>query len=1002
MKKLLALSLVLLLGVTCMAKWNYFDDIYIGGDVTVIGTVTFADLDIVGDLDVNGALISLDGSTSVISLSAGYVATQSDDIRLGLDADDYMLLVTTNSSANLAITHPGNTPAITWTATSFNFTGTFEVDGFTASGASALNGGITVDTTNFSVDGSSGTIVTAADIDVQGSDITNTTVGAGLHLEATAAAANTATSFVEISGTTAAHATLTGTDIFLDINPIIGIPTGTAADVHLIDLTFSSPAWSTAVTSNVRGIYFAPTIGNATTGTNTVALIDIAAIAGDAQVSLYGIRFGDLTGTGATEQAISIGQNWDYGIDSASSITISDDSQLDLLIYNETTGSDQNSGYLTLRGYDHDTTTPFDMALMTTVTTSTDYRLSFLPTGHGTEVASIDQGGDLQIDGDFTVDGGGIIDTTAAGTLLLDAADQTADTAKIYVSITGSTPAHNAGATTTDIFLDVSPTIGIATGTAVAQTHLIDLTFTTPAWVTAGATGTVRGIYLAPTLGAATTGTNTLALIDIAAITGDDDVDTYGIRMGAMTGGTGTDNAIDIAAGWDAGFDSASPVVLTTAAGDIDVQGEDITNSIAGGGLDFAATQAAAGTATTFYDFVATINAHTSNTPDDVILELSPTLGLPTVVTTARFVNSVFTLPSYATAVASDVDMWFIDPTIGDPSAGTNSFTIIEVAAIGDLDAEQDFYGIRFGDMTQEGGSQTAQAFIVGTGFDAGLDTESPIVLENDEILNNAGDGVVTVTGDDDTGLDLQIISADHNTTGDASLTLDADAGGDDDDTWILRSTANGNAFDIIQHATTEFSISSAGDVTVTGDITVTGGNVIDGSGGGVAVADKGTSVETLGGVQKSIITLTLTGGHDLDLIDGNHGAGIKVYDFPEGRIYVLGVVIDASVAHNGAFNGTPNDVFVVSCGTEVAADEETLTGTEADIIPSTELDTESGATSPLDWHAELAASAFFDGTGGAIDLYVNVACADGSNSGATTYAVTGTVTIHWINLGDY
>ena len=61
MKKLLVLSLVLLLGMTCMAKTNFFDNLYIEGDVTVEGTVTFADLDVVGDFDVNGALVSLDG-----------------------------------------------------------------------------------------------------------------------------------------------------------------------------------------------------------------------------------------------------------------------------------------------------------------------------------------------------------------------------------------------------------------------------------------------------------------------------------------------------------------------------------------------------------------------------------------------------------------------------------------------------------------------------------------------------------------------------------------------------------------------------------------------------------------------------------------------------------------------------------------------------------------------------------------------------------------------------
>jgi len=483
-------------------------------------------------------------------------------------------------------------------------------------------------------------------------------------------------------------------------------------------------------------------------------------------------------------------------------------------------------------------------------------------------------------------------------------------------------------------------------------------------------------------------------------------VSLYGIRFGALTGTGSTENAIDIGAGWDAGIDSASPIVLTSASGDIDVQGEDITNSVAGGGLDFAATAAAAGTGTDFYSFEATIAAHLTNTPDDVIIEISPTLGIPTVANTVHFIESIFTTPDYATAVASDLTLWHIDPTIGNPTAGTNSLTIIDIAAIGDLDEQQNFYGIRFGNMTQEG-TQVAEAFIVGTGFDAGLNTESPIILENDEILNNAADGVVTITGDDETGIDYQIVSMAHDTTGDASLTLDADAGGDDDDTWILKSVANGNAFNIIQHATTEFAIDASGNATVTGDVTVTGGDIIDGSGGGAIVANKGSSVETLGGAQKTVITFTLTGDHDIDTADGGKSAGVQVYDFPTGYIQILGALIDASVVTNAAYNANTNDQYYISVGTvdgTQAADAD-LTGTEADIIPKTTHDTDSaGANTQLTntWHTQDLTAETFDGTGGGVDLYVNVAVPDANNTGSTTHAVTGTLTIFWINHGTY
>jgi hypothetical protein len=51
---------------------------------------------------------------------------------------------------------------------------------------------------------------------------------------------------------------------------------------------------------------------------------------------------------------------------------------------------------------------------------------------------------------------------------------------------------------------------------------------------------------------------------------------------------------------------------------------------------------------------------------------------------------------------------------------------------------------------------------------------------------------------------------------------------------------------------------------------------------------------------------------------------------------------------------------------------------------------------------AALAASAQFDGTSSALDLYVNAAVLNASTTKAVTIAITGTLTLFWINLGDY
>jgi len=170
----------------------------------------------------------------------------------------------------------------------------------------------------------------------------------------------------------------------------------------------------------------------------------------------------------------------------------------------------------------------------------------------------------------------------------------------------------------------------------------------------------------------------------------------------------------------------------------------------------------------------------------------------------------------------------------------------------------------------------------------------------------------------------------------------------------------------------------------------------------GAIVADKITVVEYMGEVHKSVFTFVLTGAHDLDLADGDHGTGIKVYDLPEGRLLILGATIDASVTTSANYNASPDDIFYLAMGTAVGADDNDLTSTEADIIPKTTLDTVGATALTLDWHAALAASAQFDGTTTPVDLYVNAAIADTSNSDANTYAITGTGTITWINLGDY
>ncbi len=171
--------------------------------------------------------------------------------------------------------------------------------------------------------------------------------------------------------------------------------------------------------------------------------------------------------------------------------------------------------------------------------------------------------------------------------------------------------------------------------------------------------------------------------------------------------------------------------------------------------------------------------------------------------------------------------------------------------------------------------------------------------------------------------------------------------------------------------------------------------------GNGAGVVDKCLVVEGGNGViHQTTLTFILTGAHDLDMADDDHGTGIKIYDFPAGSIQILGATCNAiaTSVNTGAGGGT----YPMALGSEVGADDNTLTGTEADIIPSTAITGGTGSTAS-DFHATLAAPILFANAGGSdLDLYLNAAITAAVAEGAVTIAVTGTVTITWINLGDY
>jgi hypothetical protein len=434
-------------------------------------------------LTITSPILVNTGSTSITDYTPSRI--------IGYDAGAAMTIAVTDTTGAVGITHAGDNKKVTWTTTGgFDFAGAFETDELTLS----------------------------ADIDVKGGNIKNTTVATGLSLDATAAAAGTGTNWVTITGTSPVHAGGNTTSRWLDINPTFGINTA-AANFNLIDLTFTTQAWAQAVASNLNAIYIAPTIGNASAGTNQVNLIEIANITGDASVNVTGLAIGTNDGAG-TANAITVGAGWDAGISNASSYT-----STSTLSAEDLTSTDD--------GDVNDTLTVGDLVI--------DEAIGTLA---------------------FTAATSATISTATAGVgIAVDALDAAAGSNMNYFTISGSVPIHAANTPTTS-FLDINPTVAVPTVTSTV--NLIDLALATPAYATGGAVGTYRGIWIDPAIGAATNGTNTVALIDFDIITGDDTVSLYGIRAGALTGTASVENFISIGAGWDNGIDSASPVKSTT------------------------------------------------------------------------------------------------------------------------------------------------------------------------------------------------------------------------------------------------------------------------------------------------------------------------------------------------------------------------------------------------------------------------------------------------------
>jgi len=153
------------------------------------------------------------------------------------------------------------------------------------------------------------------------------------------------------------------------------------------------------------------------------------------------------------------------------------------------------------------------------------------------------------------------------------------------------------------------------------------------------------------------------------------------------------------------------------------------------------------------------------------------------------------------------------------------------------------------------------------------------------------------------------------------------------------------------------------------------------------------------GGVHQT--TLTLAALAQVIPNGASEWVGTEIYDFPEGRILVLGVTATLAPTTTSTLASTVTTGTTGAIAIGTVTDDGTHSTTKVDLLPdtaytsSTTINVAAAAVS-----AALAASAQFDGTTTAKKAFLNNKIAVNTNDGTITW--TGTVKLTWINLGDY
>lgn len=175
---------------------------------------------------------------------------------------------------------------------------------------------------------------------------------------------------------------------------------------------------------------------------------------------------------------------------------------------------------------------------------------------------------------------------------------------------------------------------------------------------------------------------------------------------------------------------------------------------------------------------------------------------------------------------------------------------------------------------------------------------------------------------------------------------------------------------------------------------------------GAGAVAGSGVSVQELGNavVHKTVLTFDDVAIALTDQASTVAYGGLKVYDFPEGAILMLGAVADLDLTKSSAgVNDDWDGDFGV--GTVTASNNATLSSTEQNIIPTTATPQASSGATTANGLSTATENAVINGTSTPVDVYLNLLVDDADHDVTSTpcnLIVNGTLTLTWVKLGDF